>query len=122
MQSILDRAVATHPVAARLVDFWHLIEHLGKANAAVRRFSQDLVHDWKADLLERDDAVDQIEAELRTWALDYPDDAIPEGLYNALTYIDTTASGSDTPPCTPPGCPSAAVPWKRPGRPWWRFG
>jgi hypothetical protein len=88
MQSILDRAVGTHPVAARLVDFWHLIEHLGKANAAVRRFSQDLVHDWKADLLERDEAIDQIEAELHTWSLNYPDDAIPEGLYDALTYIE----------------------------------
>jgi hypothetical protein len=88
MQSILDRAVGAHPVAARLVDFWHLIEHLGKANAAAKRFSQDLVHDWKALLLERDDAIDTIEAELRTWALDYPKDAIPEGHYDPLTYVE----------------------------------
>lgn len=87
MQSILDRAVGDHKVEARLVDFWHLVEHLGKANVAVRRFTEDKVHDWKAELFERDDAIDAIEAELLTWSLSYADGHVPEGLYDALTYI-----------------------------------
>jgi hypothetical protein len=87
MEAILDRVVGDHKVTAKLTDFWHLAEKLGEA-IATRRFSDDLLADWKLDLLERDDAIDTIEAELRTWELDYRAADLPEGLHDALTYIE----------------------------------
>lgn len=91
MQSILDRAVQGHVVTASFVDFWHCIEHLSKAIAAAGHFEvADKLGDWKLDLLERDEAIEDIEAELRTWAMEFmllPIEAMPEGLYDALTYV-----------------------------------
>lgn len=88
MQSIVDQAVEGHEVAARLTDFWHLAEHLGKAISSTGQYVDDLLGDWKRALLHRDDAIDEIEQELRSWALDFDDEPLPEGLYDALTFIE----------------------------------
>ncbi len=88
MQSILDRVTVNVPVAARLVDFWHLAEHLGEAIKALDRFPDDKLSDWKVLLLERDDAIETIEGELRAWATNYTVDAVPKPLHEALTYIE----------------------------------
>ena len=88
MQSIVDNAVAGHEVVARLADFWHLAEHLGKAISSTGRYANDLLGDWKRALLDHDDAIDGIEEQLRTWALEYGTKPVPEGLHDALTFIE----------------------------------
>jgi len=88
MQNILDRATVGVNVAARLVDFWHLAEHLGEAISATGSYAADQLSDWKALLYERDDAIDTIERDLRRWAGAYPSDGLPAPLHAALTYIE----------------------------------
>lgn len=91
MQSILDRVVVGRKVVAQLVDFWHVAEHLGEAIVSVGRFKDDLLTDWKIDLLERDEAIDDIFDILREWSMEYmlqPIEKMPKGLYDALTYLD----------------------------------
>lgn len=91
MQGILDRVVRGRHVDAQLVDFWHTAEKLGDAIAAVRSYKADLLSDWKADLLDRDDAIEDIFTILRGWSMAFmlqPIEAMPEGLYDALTYLD----------------------------------
>lgn len=90
MQGILDRVVSNRVVAAQMVDFWHCAEHLGEAIAATGRYKDDTLNDWKVDLLERDEAIDDILVVLRGWSMAYmlqPIDAMPKGLYDALTYL-----------------------------------
>ncbi len=88
MQAILDRATANVPVAAKLVDYWHLVEHLGKAIGATDRYVADVLGDWKHDLLNDDAAIDRIEVTLRAWKRDYAKAACPAELHGALTYIE----------------------------------
>lgn len=91
MQNILDRVVEGHPVDAQLIDFWHTAEHLGEAIVSVGRYKDDLLSDWKNDLMERDEAIDDIFDVLRGWSMAYmlrPLDAMPKGLYDALTYLE----------------------------------
>ena len=87
MQGILDRATASLPVAARVVDVWHLVEHLGHGIGATGRFVEDLLADWKDALLSRDGAIEEIETQLREWEREYAKEACPPGLHAALTYI-----------------------------------
>jgi hypothetical protein len=87
MQSILDRATAGIGVEARLVDFWHLIEHLGHAIGGTERFVTDQLGDWKYDLLRDDAAIEAIETRLREWERAYTKKACPPGLHSALTYV-----------------------------------
>lgn len=88
MQGILDRATRNVRVVARLVDFWHLAEHLGHAITSAGNYAPDQLGDWKDLLFERDDAIDTIEAVLNAWAENYPSEAVPEPLHAALTYIE----------------------------------
>lgn len=87
MQSLLDRITEGWLVEARLIDFWHLVEKLAPAISATGREVDAKLKLWKEKLLKRDDAVEQIELELRTWELNY-DDELPAGLYDALTYLE----------------------------------
>jgi hypothetical protein len=90
MQHLLDRVVQGREVAAQLVDFWHCVDHLGKAIAATGRYAVDLLHDWKMALLERDDAIDRILSTLRDWAMPYvldPAEAVPADLWETITYL-----------------------------------
>jgi hypothetical protein len=88
MQAILDRATAGVPVAAKLVDYWHLVEHLGHAIGATGGFVDDQLGDWKYDLLHDDDAIEKIETTLRAWEREYANGECPPGLHGALTYIE----------------------------------
>ena len=88
MQNILDRVTRNVPVAARLVDFWHLAEHLGEAIASTGNYATDQLGDWKNLLFERDDAIDTIESVLKAWAETYASDAVPGPLHAALTYVE----------------------------------
>ena len=87
MQSILDQAVEGLPVTVQLVDYWHLVEKLGAAAKAMKPEDSSLLSRWKGRLLEADVAIDEIEAELIAWGNACPD-RLPEGLHNALTYIE----------------------------------
>lgn len=86
MQQLLDRVVRGYDVQARIVDFWHCLEHLGKAIAATGRYAPDLLAEWRARLLASDDAVGTILAELRGWETEYGASA-PEDLHAAVTYL-----------------------------------
>jgi hypothetical protein len=88
IQNILDRVTIGVTVAARLVDFWHLAEHLGEALAAMGWYVADQLGDWKSLLYDRDDAIDTIEHDLRRWSDGYAPEAVPEGLHAALTYVE----------------------------------
>lgn len=90
MQHLLDRVVDGRDVAAQIVDFWHCCDHLGKAIAASGRYQADLLDDWKVDLLERDEAIDDILHTLRRWAMPHtldPAGEIPKDLWEAITYV-----------------------------------
>lgn len=88
MQSIVDDATAGYEVSARMTDFYHLSEHLADALKDTDRYVEDTLGDWERSLTARDDAIDAIEAELRTWALEHPPDQLPKGLHEALTFIE----------------------------------
>jgi len=87
MQNMLDRALEKLPVKARLVDFFHLLEKLADAAKAVGHPAEFMTARW-SDMLKADDgAIDIIERQLLSWAKPLGD-VIPEGLYDALTYIE----------------------------------
>lgn len=88
MQNILDRATAGITVTARIVDFYHCVEHLAAAIGATGRHVPDLLADWKGDLLTKPDAVEGILLRLRTWEQGYAAEALPPGLHGALTYLE----------------------------------
>lgn len=88
MQRLLDQATSGQDVSARLIDFWHLIEKLAVAIAATKRDVGPKLAAWKTKLLERDNAIEHIDIELETWALEYDGEPLPDGLYDALTYIE----------------------------------
>ena len=87
MQMLLDRIVSPRSVAARFVDFWHLVEKLGAAIKQVKPADKGLLTTWKSDLLQRDDAVRRIYSTLTGWALEHAGDELPEPLHDALTYV-----------------------------------
>lgn len=89
MQYLLDRIVADVPkVCAQMVDFWHVIEKLSKAIAAAGWDVSSKLPQWRERLKNDDSAIDRILIELRTWALDYSERTVPEGLREALTYLE----------------------------------
>lgn len=101
MQTILDAVTDGREVVATLVDFWHLLEKLAAACEAVGEDPADHIPRFRAMLLDDDDAVHQIASELATWAQEYaPIDGTartrlpvrPEGLHQAITYLDNNAS------------------------------
>jgi len=89
MQNILDRVMVALGVtpAAVLVDFWHLGEKLGGAARASGHDVKATTHRFCCRLLADDAAIEEIEVELMRWSSGYGDE-LPDGLYDALTYID----------------------------------
>ena len=87
MQQMLDRALDGLPVKARLVDFWHLLEKLAEAAKAVDFPAEFMTARWREMLLSDDRAIESIERQLLSWGELYGD-VLPEGLYDALTYIE----------------------------------
>lgn len=88
MQYLLDRIVADVPkVSAQMVDFWHVVEKLGKAIAASGRVVSSKLPQWRELLKTDDSAIDRIQIELRTWSLSYSKRNIPDGLREAVTYL-----------------------------------
>jgi len=87
MQYMLDRVLNGLPVQARLVDFWHLLEKLAEAARAIDFPAEFMTARWREMLLSDDGAIDIIEGQLQSWASPYGE-VLPEGLYNALTYIE----------------------------------
>ncbi len=88
MQNILDRATANVPVAARIVDFYHCVEHLAAAIGGTGRYVPDQLADWKEMLLTEPEAAETILLHLRVWEREYAAEACPPGLHGALTYLD----------------------------------
>lgn len=87
MQSLVDGAVEGQTVTAKLTDIWHLLEKLAAAMRATGRYPKDQVGDWKDALLTNDEAIEEIETDLKRWEAEYDPKAIPEDLHAALTYI-----------------------------------
>jgi len=88
MQNILDRVCYGLDIEAQLLDFWHVVEKLADAITATGRDAKPKLSQWKKALRKDDHAIERIEMELRTWALEYEEENLPEHLYNALTYIE----------------------------------
>lgn len=93
MQSILDHVLAGR-IAGSVVDLWHVLEKLGEAAMAVDQGAGGHVDRWRAELLQRDDAVIHIARELAQWAAPYAEPGIasdlparPEALHAAITYL-----------------------------------
>ena len=102
MQSILKQATVGHDVVATLVDFWHLLEKLGKACSAVNEDTKVRVPAFRAMLLESDAGIDLIAAQLSEWATRYVTESQenplqlpirPEALHNAITYLANNSAG-----------------------------
>jgi len=100
MQSILKQATAGHDVVATLVDFWHLLEKLGKACTAVDEDAKVLLPTFRAMLLHSDTGIDRIAAQLAGWDTRYvtedQDNPLqlpprPEALHHAMTYLTNNA-------------------------------
>lgn len=87
MQNILDRVVAGRPVAARLIDFWHLAEHLSEALKSVNRDVSPTLSAWKGYLVEYHYGVETVAAQLRDIARTC-NGPPPKAVTEALTYID----------------------------------
>lgn len=89
MQYLLDRIVANVPkVDAQMVDFWHVVEKLSKAITAAGRDVSSKLPQWRERLKSDDAAIDRILIELKTWAVPYSEKNIPDGLREALTYLE----------------------------------
>jgi hypothetical protein len=89
MQALVDGAAEGWSVVAKLTDIWHLLEKLSAAERATNRYLKDQVVDWKDALLARDDTIETIEADLKTWVAEYDPKAVPEDLHAALTCIES---------------------------------
>ena len=87
MQQILDRVVAGHTVAARLVDFWHLAEHVAEALKSLERPVGPDLSRMKGYLLEYDSGIDAVLVELRDLKRSCTAPP-PKPLLEAITYIE----------------------------------
>jgi hypothetical protein len=87
MQNMLDNITNGLEVEARMLDFWHVVEKLADAVSSTGRDAKPKLSKWKRALRNDDHAIERIDVELRTWAIEYEDD-LPAGLYDALTYIE----------------------------------
>jgi len=89
MQNILDRVVQAPGVKvdAQMVDFWHVTEKLAAAARATNQPVKSTIHRFAHQLLNDDHGIDDIEYELLGWA-EKMGDVLPDGLYDALTYLD----------------------------------
>jgi len=85
MWNMLGRVTRGLEVHAQRVDFWHLVEKLSAAVTSTGRDAKTKLKAWKRKLKQDDSAIDRIEVELKTWALDFTCE--PEPLHEALTYI-----------------------------------
>lgn len=88
MQALVDGAAEGLPVTAKLTDIWHLLEKLAAALRATGRYPKDQISDWKEALLKQDDAIEAIEADIKSWQSECEPNAIPEELHAAVTYIE----------------------------------
>ncbi len=87
MQGIVDRAAGNREVAARITDYYHLIEKLAAAVQSAGHIGAAVLDGWQERLLTDDSAIGQIEGELATWAKSFDAKDIPEELHAAQTYI-----------------------------------
>lgn len=79
-----------YPDAARLVDFYHVVE---KLSAAARAYFEDaakassVVSRWRLQLLNDDQAIDRIEWQIASWNATHIRVGDTTPVHNALTYI-----------------------------------
>jgi len=85
MQHMLDRITVGYEVAARLVDFWHAVEYLAAALAAVGAPAETLPQ-WRRKLRDSSNGARAILMRLRTLAAECGDD-IPEPVAEAVRYF-----------------------------------
>lgn len=93
MQLMLERILRDHRPKAILIDKYHLLEKFAKAVTSTGREAASWVRAWKTELDQDDRAVERIEMRLKTWALQYDPEELPEPLYDALTYIENNREG-----------------------------
>jgi len=87
MQNILDRVFENVSAEAIGLDFYHLIEKLSDAVKATGRDPTNYISGWKQELKTDDDAIETIEKQILEWLDETHEDDVPDGLYNAFTYI-----------------------------------
>ncbi|HED66711.1 MAG TPA: ISKra4 family transposase [Planctomycetes bacterium] len=73
------------------LDYWHLIEKLAAAARVMDGESKKTVARWKAALLNRTAAADNILAELRATGLEHVQVGKDRPVHEAITYIDNHA-------------------------------
>ena len=69
------------------LDFYHLTEKLSDGVKATGRDPTNYVSRWKQELKTDDDAIEGIEDQILEWLDETHEDDVPDGLYNAFTYI-----------------------------------
>jgi hypothetical protein len=85
MQHLLDRITSGHDVTARLVDFWHAVEYLAAALAAICA-PPETIATWRRKLRDTQDGGRAILLRLQTLVAERGDD-IPEPLFEAVRYF-----------------------------------
>lgn len=86
MQNMLERIVADRNVAARLVDFWHAVEYLAPALAALGKDVERELPKLKHTLKSSDRGARKVRMLLATWALEMGV-KLPEPVEDAVRYF-----------------------------------
>lgn len=90
--TILDEDYPT--ACARYIDYYHLVEKLAAAVKAyanhrpLLRTAEEMINDWRLRLLNRDDAIEEIEAIMTRWRAHHITVGDKKPVHEALTYIE----------------------------------
>jgi len=92
MQYMLDRTVGVFGDAEIAIDFWHVVEKVGKAVKSTGRDTADWVPRFRSLLRHEERGAERVLLHLRSWELEFEaDDEVPEALAAAITYLDGNA-------------------------------
>ena len=107
MQQLLARIFLAvgRPDAPIGVDFWHLLEKVADATRAAGHEPADFLPAFKETLRQELVGIERIELYLRTWALAYDVNEVPEALEAALTYIENNRDRMRYQPLVEAGLP-----------------
>ncbi len=90
MQHLLDRTVGLFEGVEIAIDFWHVVEKVSDAVKATGRSTAEWVPRFRGWLRTKERGAEHVLLVLRTWETQWPG-AVPEGLSDAITYLDRNA-------------------------------